>query len=137
EAEALETRAVRYEGLAELVEIVSPGIAKPTEKDAQLQRGRAQMPDAAAVEPLDAMRCLEVTVDVNGLVEIELAIGTPTQRMHHVVGVLGAKAGKDNALLIRFAVAIGVLEMKQLRALANIRAAIARHDRCGNEQAVG
>src|SRR5947208_9615852 len=99
---------------------MSPWIAKSAKKDTQLQRGRAQMPDTAAVKPLDSVRRFKVAMDVNGLVEIELAIGSPVQGVHHVMRIFSAEAGEHDAFLIRFAVAIRVLEMHQFVALTHV-----------------
>src|SRR2546430_17682753 len=113
---------------------MSPRIAKSAKEDAQLQRGRAQMPDTAAVKALDPVRGFKVAMDVNGLVEIELPIRSPAERMHHVVGVFSAEAREHDALLICLPVAIGIFEMQQFRALAYVSAAIPRNDCCRNEQ---
>src|SRR4051794_30177988 len=95
------------------------------------------MPRPTAIEPLHSMRRFDVGMDVNGLVKVELPILAPTQSMNHMVRVLGSKAGQDNPLLIRLPIAIGIFEMKQFGALADIGTAIPWDDSRWYEQPIG
>src|ERR1051326_2810698 len=95
------------------------------------------MPRSTAVESFHSMRRLDIGVDINRLVEIKLPIRSPSQRVNHVVSVFSAERGEHDSLLIRFAVPIRILEMKQFRALTHIRAAITWNNRGGNEKFVG
>ncbi len=46
------------------------------------------------------------------------------------------KPPRDEALLIRLAIAVGVLEMEQLGALGDVEAAVAELDAAGHEEAL-
>src|SRR5229473_382092 len=107
---------------------MSPRVAEAFEKNSQLHRGRAQMKYAAAVEPNHPMRGFQVAVDVNRLVEIELAVVSPPQGVHNVMRVLGAETGEHHAAFVGLVIAVGILEMEQFGALADIRATVARLD---------
>ncbi|MDB6125293.1 MAG: hypothetical protein JWQ71_4286 [Pedosphaera sp.] len=134
---ALASRAVRDKGLPVFIELVAPGIAETLEIDAEFHCGRAQMPETTAVQSLDAVGCFDMAVNVNGLVKVKLTVMAPMQSVDDMMGVFRAEAGKDDALLVGLAIAIGVLEMKEFGALADIDAAIARFDAGGDEQAIG
>ena len=62
-------------------------------------------------------------MDVDALVEVEPSIRPPVQGVDDVVRVLGAEAAEDDALRVRLAVAIGVVEVEQLGALADVAGA--------------
>ena len=135
--DTLKARPVSDERLAEVIKMVPPRIHPALEDNPRLQGVGAQVPDAAALEALNSMRRLKVAADVNGLVEIKPPIVPPAQRMQRVVGVLGAKPGKDDLLFVRAPVAIGIAEMQELSTLRHIRPSIARLNARGNEQAIG
>src|SRR5262249_8656016 len=106
-------------------------------KDLEFAGRGTEVEDAAAVEPDDTVGSFQVAVDVNGLVEIELTIVAPAQRMQDVVRVLGAEPGQHHAAAVGFAVHVRVLEMEKLGALADIDASVARLDTGGDEQPIG
>jgi hypothetical protein len=56
----------------------------------------------------------------------------PAQRVQGVVGILSPKSGKDDSLLIRDTIPIGVFEMQQLGALAHVNTAVSRLNGAGN-----
>src|SRR5947199_10530387 len=58
-ADALPTRAVGLEGLAELVEVMSPGIAKAAQEHLQFSGRWTEIIDAATVQTNDAARRFE------------------------------------------------------------------------------
>ncbi len=70
------------------------------------------------------------------MVEIKHAVVAPPQRVQDVVGVFGAKAGEHNARGISLAVAVGVFQVQELGAVGDIRAAVARLDARGNQEAL-
>src|SRR2546423_13814171 len=77
-------------------------------------------------------------VGVDGLVHVDVPVVTPAQRVQIVVRVLGAETGKDDMLFVRLAIAIGVLEIKQLVAGGDVTSAVAVGQNAGgNEQTVG
>src|SRR5688572_8451146 len=84
-------RPVGDERLPPAVEVVAPGVDEPADEDVQLHRLGPEPPDAAAVEALDAVRGLDVRVDVDGLVEPEAAVRAPAECVDDVVRVLGAE----------------------------------------------
>ena len=136
-AHALETGAVGDEGLAVGIELVAPGIDPAAVANLQLLVARVEAEDAAGGEAGDAVGRLGVGAGVNGLGEIEAAVGAPARAVDVVVGVLGAEAAEDDAALIGLAVAIGIAEVEELGALRDVDAAVAGRDAGGNEETVG
>ena len=59
-------------------------------------------------------------MNIDALVEVEPSIRPPVQGVDDVMGVLGAEAAEDDALLVGLAVAIGVGEVEQLGGLADV-----------------
>src|SRR5438128_2061199 len=94
------------------------------------------MPDAAAIEMLNAVGSFDVAMDVNGLIEIKFTVRAPMKGVNEMIRVLCPKAGKHDPLLVRFAITIGIFEIEQLGALPHINPTIARHDASRDEQAV-
>src|SRR5207247_5910790 len=134
----LKTSAVGEERVAVIVPAVAPRIAAAFGEHFEPIRGRIEPPDAATVETHHAVRRLDVCVGVDGLVHVDVPVVTPAQRVQIVVRVLGAKTGKNDALLVRFAIAVCVLEIQQLMAGGDVTTLIAvGQDAGGNEQAVG
>lgn len=54
-----------------------------------------------------------------------------------MVGVLGSKAGEDDATVVGFAIAISVLEENDLGGVCDIGSAIGREDGGGNVEVIG
>src|SRR2546427_2238956 len=75
--------------------------------------------------------------NVQTLREPEFAAWTEQKRIDVLMIVARAKAAQHDASLVGFVVAIGVLQMQQLGALANVRSAISQFDAGGNHQTVG
>src|SRR5258708_39425640 len=121
----MDPRAVGCQGWADVVKVRAPRVAEAFEKKPQPQRGGAQMKNTAAVKPNHPMRGFEVAVDVNRLVEIKLPVVTPPQGVYDVMRIFGAETGEHHAAFVGLAVAVGVPEMEQFGALADIRAAVA------------
>src|ERR1051326_959461 len=94
------------------------------------------MPNASAVQMHHTVRRFKVTMNVNRLIEIKLAIRSPAQGVDHVMRVFSPEARKHDPFLVRLPIAIGISEMQQLCALTYIRAAIARNHRGRNEQSL-
>ena len=136
-ADALKSGTIGDEGLAVAIEVVSPRIAPTAVLNAGLLRIRPKPHNAATLETHDAVWCFQVAANVNGLVKVKPPIVSPAKGVQSVVGVFGAEAGQHNALFIGLTVAVGVLEMQQLRALADITSAIARLNGGWNKQAFG
>src|SRR5437868_2788092 len=94
------------------------------------------MPNTTAIQMNNAVRRFKMAVNINGLIEIKLAVRSPAQCVDHVMGVFRAESGQHNAFLISLAVAINIFEMEQLGALADIRSAITRNNRRRDEQSL-
>ena len=73
----------------------------------------------------------------NGFAENQIAIGAPHKIMQRVVAVFAAEAGKHPAAEIGFVVAVGVLDEKHVRFVADVHAAIAEFERQRNLQVIG
>jgi hypothetical protein len=67
----------------------------------------------------------------------QFAAGPPAEGVDVLVIVAGAESAQQHTAFVRFVIAVGVAQMQQLRAVANIRAAIAQLQTGGNHQAVG
>src|ERR1051326_272404 len=85
---------------------------------------------------LHTVRGFDVTVNVDGLVEIKLAIGPPMQCMHQMMCVFSAEAGEHDAFLVSLAITVSIFEIQKFSALPYINSTIARSHTCGNEQAI-
>ena len=136
-ADALVARTIGDERVAEVVEVVAPRIAPAAIGDAGAEGVGAEMPNAAALEAHDAVRGFDVAANVNGLIKIKAAVVAPAEGVQCVMGVLGAEAGKDDALFVGAPIAVGVGEVEELSALGDIRATVARLDAGGDEKAIG
>ena len=128
---------VGHEGFAGRIELVAPSVDPAPEEDRELLIARIETEDAAGREADNSVGRLGVGAGVNGLGEIEPAIGAPTRTVDVVVGVFGAEAAEDDAALVGLAVAVGVAEVEEFGALGDVGAAVAGRDAGGNEQAVG
>src|SRR6185436_6391505 len=128
--------AVGPERVAPAVELVAPRIAHPLHEDLQVQARRTEPPDARAAQPPRPARRLDMAVDVDRLVEVERAVGTPAERVDDVVRVLGAEAREEDAALVGLAVAVRVLEVDELGAVGDVAAAVARLDARRNVEAL-
>src|SRR5262249_21638498 len=135
--DAFAVGAVGDERLAPAVEGMAPGIAEAVEEDAQLHRLGSELPDAASVEPADAVRRLDVAVNIDGLVHVKHAVRAPAERVQDVVRILRAEATQDNALLVGFACAFRVGKVNQVRTVRNVDAAVAGFQAGRDEQAFG
>ena len=112
------------------------GLQKPF-KNAQLHGGWTKMKNSPAVQPDDAMRRFEVTVNINRLIEIKLAVMPPAERVDNMMRVLGAKTRKHHPARHGFSAQRRRFEKKQFRALPDITTAVARHHTRRNQKAVG
>ena len=91
----------------------------------------------AGVGAHEAPRGLEVRVDVDRLVEVQSAIDAPVEGVDDVVGVLRAEAAQDDAASGEKSVSVGVGEVQQFGAGADVRATeIIRGDARRDEQTV-
>ena len=72
------------------------GLMKPRRKTSSCMCLGPELPDAAAVQPADAVGRFDVRMNVDRLVEIEHAVGPPAQRVQDVVRIFGAETGKDD-----------------------------------------
>ena len=68
-----------------------------------------------------------MTVDIDRLIHIQLAVVPPAKSMQQVVGVFGSETGKDDSPLVRPTIAIGVFKMNQLGTVHDITSAIPWH----------
>ncbi len=133
----LEPGAVGDERLAPAVEVMPPGVPEPADEDVELHRLGPELPDPPAPQPADAVRRLDVAMDVDRLVEVQVPVVSPPERVEDVVRVLGAEPGEDDAAAVGLAVAVGVAEVEQLGAVGDVGAAVAGLDAGRDEQAVG
>ena len=115
---------------------MAPGIAEAAEEDLKLHRVGSKLPDAARFQPPHSVGRLDVAVDIDRLVEVEHAVRAPAKRMHDMVRVLGAEAGKDDAPVIGLAIAVCIHEVDKLGAVGDVRAAVARLNPGRNKQTV-
>src|SRR6185437_2962609 len=83
-----------------------------------------------------AVRRLDVAVNVHRLIEVEIAVRAPAERVDDVVGVLGAEAGEQVSFLVGFLAGLGGGEVAAFGAIGDVAAAVAGADRRGDEQAV-
>ena len=135
--DAFAAGAVGAERLPPAIEVMPPSVDESANEDLQLTRLGAKVPDAAAIEPADAVRCFDVAVDVDRLIEIQQSFRTPAERVQNVVRVFGAKAREQRLPAIGASITVGVAEMDELGAVGDIRAAVTRLDAGGNQQAIG
>src|SRR5262249_10047499 len=135
--DALEAGPVGEERLPPAVEVVAPAVPEAAREDVQLPRLWPELPDAAGVEPTHAVGGFDMAVDVDGLVEVTQPVRAPAERVDHVVRVLGAEAREDDALAVRLAVAVGVRQVDQFGAGADVDPPVAGLDAGGDEQPVG
>ena len=133
----LAARAVGGERLAPAVDVVAPGVDEPAHEHVELHRLGAELPDPAAAQAADAVRRLDVAVDIDRLIHVELAVPAPSEGVEDVVRVLGAEAREDDPAGVGLAVAVGVLEVEQFGAVGDVDAAVARLDAGRDQQAVG
>ena len=77
-----------------------------------------------------------MTMNINRLIHIKLAIPAPPQRMQNMMGILRPEPRQHNFPEVRLAVAINILEVKQFRTICDIRPAIAWLDARWDQQPV-
>ena len=129
---ALSAGAVGDERLAPAVNRVAPRVDGAAGEDIEAFGLGPKSPDAAAVEPAFPPAGIDEAVDVNRLVEIQLAPGRPAQGMDHVVDVRVAEPREDDPPFVRAVVAIGIGEEEKLCGAANIGATFDGHDGVGD-----
>src|SRR4051794_39533699 len=88
------------------------------------------------VQAHDAVWRLDMTMDVNGLVEIKHSVVPPAQRVQNVMCILRTETGKHNATRVGFAAVMLVGKVQQLGALRGVTTAIAGLDTCRQEQSI-
>ena len=115
---------------------MSPRVDQAARENLQFQGFGAELPDAAAAEPANAVRRFQVAVDVDRLVEIQHAVRTPAQGVNHVVGVLGAEAREDDPAPVRLAARLARGQVEQVGAIDHVDAPVARLQPGRDEQAV-
>ena len=135
--DAFAVGAIGREIAAPPIKVMAPRIHEPVAEDVQLLGLGAKSPDAAAIEPLYAVGRFHVAVNVDRLVHVQAAIRSPPQRVEQVMRVLGAESRQHDPRFVGFAVAVGVPQVNEVGAVGDVRAAIARRDAGGDQQAVG
>ncbi len=134
--EPLESGAIGEEGIAELIPVMTPGIATALGEDLHEQGVGVEAPDPTRVQPHHPVRGFDVGVGIDRLVHIDVAIEAPSQGVEIVMGILGAEAGEDDAADVGLAITVGVGEVEQLMAGGDIDpAAVVGQDTGGNEDA--
>ena len=96
-----------------------------------------KLPDAAAPPVPGTERGLDVGLDVETLVEIEIAVRPPAERVERVMRILRAEAGEQDATLIRLAGPLRVLQMQQHVGLPDVDAAVSGGHAGRHRQLVG
>ena len=125
------------ERLAGEVFLLAPGVDEALRVDFETFGVRVIGESYARVGADEAPRGLEVRVDVDRLVEVETAIDAPMQRVDDVVGIFGAEAAQDDATFREHAVIVGLREVEELGAGADVDAAeVIRRDAGRDEQTV-
>ena len=84
---------------------------------------RAQSPEAGFIQAHNAERRFDAGTRVESLAEVKFAAGRPAEGVDILMIVTGAEAAEHDGLLIRHVVAVGVAQVKQLRAFAEVTAA--------------
>ena len=136
--DALEARSIGEKRVAVIVPVMAPGIAAAAREDLELIGVGIEPPDAGAVQARDAVRRLDVCVGVNRLVHVDASVVTPAQGVQIVMRVLGAETGQNDASLVRLAVPVSVLEIKQLMAGSDVTTPLAIGQHAGgNQKTVG
>ena len=134
---SLAVGAVGPEVLAPVVESVPPAVDHAVDEDPELERVGSKLPDTARVQPPHAVWSLDVTVDVDRLIEVKEAVVSPAKGVEDVVRVLGAEAGEHDAAPVGLAVAVGVREVEQLGGVRDVGTSIAGLDAGRHEEPVG
>src|SRR5262249_24087815 len=121
------------------VEDVPPGVVVEhgAVEDLQAERARVQPPDASAEVSAGAPGGFDRALDVDALVEVERAVRAPAEGFQRVVRVLGAEAGLEEAALVGRAGALGVAQVPERVALADVDAAVAGGQPGRHRQAAG
>src|SRR6516225_5730487 len=135
--DAFTKSAIGREGLSPAIEVMTPGIDKAADEDTQLHGLRPEAPNTAAAQAADAVRGFDMAVNVDGLVEIQHAVGAPAQGVQDMVGILGTETGEDHTALQRLAGSLGRLQMNELGAIGDVGAAVAGFDSGGDKQPIG
>ena len=135
--DSLAAGAVGDERPAPAVEGMTPGVDPAAGEDIERERLRSKPPDAARVEPADAAGRLNMTMDIDRLIEIEPGIGAIAKRVDDVVGVFRAEAGEHHPPAVGLAVAVGIGEVEKLGAVGDVHAAVARQHSGGHQETVG
>ncbi len=111
EVDPLVARAVGGEHVPLLVPRHPPRVDESRRKDAELLRARVVLPKPAGHQPLYPVRRFDVAVDVDRLSKEHRPARRPAEGVDDVVRVLGAKSAQNDLALVRFPVAVGVLEV--------------------------
>ena len=118
--------------------MVPPPIAHSPNIDLEPELFRAELPDAPAVEAPHPIGCLHVAVNVDRLVEIEVAARAVPEGMKNMVSVLDAEAREDHPLLIGLPIPIVILHIEQVGRIGYVGALIIiRHHAGRHEKAIG
>ena len=135
----LDSRIV--ERLPPIVESHPPGVfrrGRIAQKILQLERARVHPPNAGLAAADKPPGRFDGRIDVQTLGEPEPAVGSPAERVDHLMGVTGAEARKDHPPLVGVAVAIGIAQVNQLASkLADVDSAIAQCQAGRHEQSLG
>ena len=129
--------AVCDERPAPAVECMPPGVDPTAGEDIERERLWRKPPDAAGIEPPNAVGRLHMAVDIDRLVEVEPGIRPPAEGVDDVVRVFRAEAGENDPSRVGLAVTIGVGEVKKLRAVGDVDTAVAGQHGGGHQEAVG
>jgi hypothetical protein len=131
-------RGVRDEVLPPAVDHVAPGIGERIgDEDLELLGFRHVTEHRRVVDAHRAVRRLDLRMVERAFLEVEVATGPPLKRVDGVMAVLGAKAVKDDAMLVGLVVAVGVAEKGEVRLLRDVGAAVAELEAHRLVEAVG
>ena len=113
---------------------MAPRVYETLAENLQLAGLGAISPNPTAVEVASAESRLDVTVDVDRLVEVKTTVGPPSQRVDQVVGVFGTETAEHDFLDIGHTIAVGVRVMQQFGAGRDVRAALLVRRHAGRDQ---
>ena len=134
-----DTRAVALDKrFTPIAKCEAPGIAATggAAMRVQLATQRAQPPRTMLIKLANTPRRLHARKTVQPLAEKQFTAGTPREGVDILVRVACPEPGEDYPTFIRLAVTVGIANMDEVAAVANVRAAMAEGKTGGHVKAV-
>ncbi len=91
--DSLAVSAVGSELLPPVIEVISPGVYEPFADDVEFQGVGAESPNPSTIEASHSIWRFQVAVNINRLVHIQCAIGSPPQSVQQVMGIFATEPG--------------------------------------------